>query len=97
VNVPRQRSAAIWLLLLSSAACAQEPKSRQDCPLVSLGAVKDTSVLKVTPRRGMMGEHLQVWVQTPAPVADLKKLQLFLDGHPIPGLAAGRRPVCGRP
>ncbi len=80
--------AALATLFLAMAACG-EPLRRppEQCPPATAArAIGDTMVIRATPSQARMGRHLQVWVQMPAQRPDLKGLQLFVDGHPVPGL-----------
>ena len=84
----RMRLWAAALLLLAAAACGG-PLRRQpeQCPTVNTPRpIADTMVIRAAPSQARMGRHVQVWVRLPAQRPDLKKLQLFIDGHHVPGL-----------
>ncbi|HEX6373920.1 MAG TPA: hypothetical protein VF006_33640 [Longimicrobium sp.] len=88
MNMDRVRVTAASLLLLTVAACGA-PLRRQppQCPTGNAArTIGDTMVIHAAPSQARMGRHLQVWLQLPAPRPDLKDLQLFIDGHPVPGL-----------
>lgn len=86
----RSRFPAGALLLLAVAACGGPvTKKYLFCsPADTAAAVAAPAVVLAAPSQARMGRHLQVRLRVPPQRFDPKDLRLYIDGHPIPGLAA---------